>query len=67
MNRKTKKTQNIKGKLLSNQIATATRKKKKAGQVELARKLDSNNVRVTNFGVLFTAYCARVAGPFRLA
>ena len=46
-------TQNIKGKLLSNQIAT--QKKKKAGQVELARKLDAN-VRVTNFRVLFAAY-----------
>ena len=40
----------------------AARKKKKAGQVELARKLDAN-VRVTNFRVLFAAYRARVHGP----
>ena len=42
------KKQNIKGKLLSNLIATRTRKKD--GQVELTRKLDAN-VRVTNFRV----------------
>ena len=42
------KTRNIKRQLLSNQIAT--RKKKKAGQAELARKLDAN-VRITNFRV----------------
>ena len=35
------KTQNIKRKLLSNQIATRNTKEKKAGQVELARKLDA--------------------------
>ena len=56
------KTQNIKGKLLSNQIAT---RKKKAGQVELERKLDAN-VRVTNFRVLFAAYRARVQGPLNM-
>ena len=54
------KTQNIKGKLLSNQIATRNTKKK-AGQVEVARKLDAN-VRVTNFRVLFEAYRAPVQG-----
>ena len=48
------KTQNIKGKLLSNQIATRNTKEKKARQVELARKLDPN-VRVMNFRVLFAA------------
>ena len=32
-----KKTQNIKGKLLSNLIATRNTKEKKAGQIELAR------------------------------
>ena len=42
--RQTKKTQNIKGKLLSNQIATRNTKEQKAGQVELARKLDPNFV-----------------------
>ena len=56
------KTQNIKGKLLSNQIPTRNTKEKKTGQVELARKLDAN-VRVTNFHVLFEAYRARVQGP----
>ena len=40
----------------------ATKKENKAGQVELARKLDAN-VRVTNFHVLFAAYRARVQGP----
>ena len=55
------KTQNIKEKLLSNQIATRNTKKK-AGQVELARKLDAN-VCVTNSRVLFVAYRARVQGP----
>ena len=59
------KTQNIKGKLLSNQIATRNTKEKKAGQVELAQKLDAN-VRVTNFRVLFAAYRARVQGPLGL-
>ena len=44
------KTQSIKGKLLSNQIATRNTKEKKAGQVELAWKLDAN-VRV-----FFAAY-----------
>ena len=56
------KTQNIKGKLLFNQIATRDTKEKKAGQAELARKPDAN-VRVTNFRVLFAAYRARVQGP----
>ena len=56
------KTQNIKRKLLLNQIATRNTKERKAGQVELARKLDTN-VRATNFRVLFAAYCARVPGP----
>ena len=51
------KTQNIKGKLLSNQIATRNTKEKKAGQVDFSRKLDAN-VRV-----LFAAYCAHVQGP----
>ena len=46
---------------MSNQIATRNMKEKKAGQVELARKLDAN-VRVTNFRVLFAAYRARVQG-----
>ena len=55
------KTQNIKEKLLSNQIAPRNTKEKKAGQVELARKLDAN-VRATNFPVLFAAYRARVQG-----
>ena len=41
------KTQNIKEKLLSNQIAPRNTKEKKAGQV-------------TNFRVLFAAYRARV-------
>ena len=40
----------------------ATRKGKKSGQAELARKLDAN-VRVTNFRVLFAVYHARVQGP----
>ena len=44
-----KKMQNIKGKLLSNQIATHNTKEKKAGLAELARKLD------TNVCVLFAA------------
>ena len=56
-------TQNIKGKLLSNQIAT--RNNKKAGQVELARKLAAN-VRVADFHVLFVVYSARVHGPLQL-
>ena len=56
------KTQNIKGKLLSNQIATCNTTEKKAGQVELAQKLDAN-VRVMNFRVLFAAYRARVQSP----
>ena len=51
--RQTKKTQNIKGKLLSNQIAAHNLKEK---------KLDAN-VRVKNFRVLFAAYRARVPGP----
>ena len=51
------RTQNIKGKLLSNHIATRNTNEKKAGQVELARK------RVTNFRVLFSASRARVQGP----
>ena len=59
--RQTMKTQNIKEKLLSNQITTCNRKGKKAGHDELARKLDAN-VRVTNFRVLFAAYHARVQG-----
>ena len=51
--RQTKKTQNIRGKLLSNQIATRnTKEKKKTGQVELARKLD---ISVTTSRVLFVA------------
>ena len=37
----------------------ATRKKKKDGQAELARKLDAS-VSVTNFRALLTAYRARV-------
>ena len=41
----------------------ATRKTKKAGQVDLARKLDAN-VRVKNFRGLFAAYRARVQGPY---
>ena len=50
--------QNIKGKLLFNQIAARnTKEKKKAEQTELARKLDAN-VRV-----VFAAYRARVQGP----
>ena len=40
--------QNIKGKLLSNQIETSNTKEETAGQAELARKQDVN-VRVTNF------------------
>ena len=36
--------------------------RKKAGQVELARKLDAN-VRVMNFRVSFVAHRARVQGP----
>ena len=44
------KTNEENRKLLSNQIATRNTKEKKAGQVELARKLDAN-VRVTNFRV----------------
>ena len=54
--------QDIKEKLLSNQIATHNTKEKRTGQAELARKLDVN-VRVTNFRVLFAAYRARVQGP----
>ena len=57
-----KKTQNIKGKLLPDQIATRNTKEKRAGQAELAQKLDAN-VRVTNFRVLFAAYRARGQGP----
>ena len=60
------KTQNIKGKLLSNQIATRNTKEKKAGRVELARKLDAD-VRVTDFRVLFAAYLAHVQGPCKPA
>ena len=60
--RQTKKTQNIKEKLLSNQIETRNPKEKKAGQAEFARKLDAN-FRVTNFCVLFVAYRARVQSP----
>ena len=59
------KTQNIKGKMLSNQIATRNTKEKKAGQVELARKLDAN-VHVSKFRVLFAAYRARVQGPLNI-
>ena len=59
--RQTKNTQNIKGKLLSNQIATRTTKEKKAGQAELARKLNAN-VGTTNVCVLFAAYRTRVQG-----
>ena len=55
--------QNIKGQLLPNQTATRNTKKK-AGQAELARKLNAN-VRVTNFRVLFAAYRARVQGPLK--
>ena len=54
--------QNIKGNLLSNQIATRNTNEKKTGQVELVRKLAANN-RVTNFRVLFGAYRVRVQGP----
>ena len=43
--------------MLSNQ----NERKKKAGQVELAQKLDAN-VRVTNFRELFAAYRACVQG-----
>ena len=50
------KTQNIKGKLLSNQITTRNTKEKKAGQVELARKLDANTFMLRN-------YRARKQGP----
>ena len=56
------KKQNIKEKLLSNQIVTHNTKEKKAGLAELVRKPDAN-VRVTNFRVFFVAYCARVQGP----
>ena len=56
------KMQNIKGKLLSNQIATRNTKEKKTGQVELARKQGAN-VRATNFRALFAAYRARVQAP----
>ena len=59
--RQTVKTQNIKWKLLSNQIVTRNMKEKKAGQAELARKLYAN-ICITNFRALFVAYCARVQG-----
>ena len=62
MRRQTKKTQNIKRQLLSNQVATRNTKEKKAGQAGLARKLDAS-FRVTNFRVLFAAYRARVQMP----
>ena len=45
-----------------NVVQSERKKKKKAGQVELAQKLDAN-VRVTNFRELFAAYGARVQGP----
>ena len=47
---------------MSNQIATRNTKEKKAGQAELAQKLDAN-VRVTNFRAFFAAYLAHVQGP----
>ena len=56
------KTNEENRKLLSNQIATRNTKEKKAGQVELARKLDAN-VRVTNFQMLFAAHRARAQDP----
>ena len=37
---KRRKTQNTKGKFLSNQIATRNTEEKKAGQAQLAQKLD---------------------------
>ena len=51
------KTQNIKGKLLSNQIATRNTKEKKAGQVELARKL------CYKFSCAFSGISRSCAGP----
>ena len=59
INEDKQKTQHMKGKLLSNKIATRNAKKSWAG---LARKLDAN-VHVTNFRVLSVAYRARLQGP----
>ena len=56
------KTQNIKGKFLFNQITTRNTKEKKAGQVELARKLDAN-ARVTNFSCAFRGISRSCAWP----
>ena len=47
---------------MSNQIATSNTKEKKAGQAELARKINVNDG-VTTFRVFFAAYGARVQDP----
>ena len=57
-----KENANYERKIVVQSDRNSQHERKKAGQVELARKLDAN-VCATNFRVLFEAYRARVQGP----